>query len=63
VDFSTHPQSVVLKGKTILLTNEDHKRVVTQGIRIIEFINAPFVVNEQPFVLVGDPKSSQLKSF
>jgi hypothetical protein len=60
VGFSTHPQYVVPKGKTTLLTNEDHKRVVIENIRIIEFINAPFVVNEQPFVLVGDPES-QLK--
>jgi hypothetical protein len=62
VDFSTHPQTIVPKGKPILLTNENHKRVVTEGIIIIKFVNAPFVADDQPFVLVGDLKSSKLKS-
>jgi hypothetical protein len=52
--FFAYPQSIVLKGKTILLTNEDHKKVVTQVIGIIEYVNAPFATNEQHFVLVGD---------
>ncbi len=47
----------------VLFTNEDHKKVVIEGIGIIESINAPFVANEQPFVLVGDPKSLNLKLF
>ncbi len=63
VDFCTHLQSIVPKGKTILLTNDDHKKAVTEGIGIIEFVNAPFAADEQPFVLVGDPKSLELKSF
>jgi hypothetical protein len=63
VDFSTHLQFVVPKGKTILLTNEDYKRAIIEGIRIIDFVNAPFAVNEQPFVLVGDLESLELKSF
>jgi hypothetical protein len=46
VNFSTHPQSIVLKGNTIFLTNEDQKSIVIEGIRIIEFVNAPFVVDE-----------------
>jgi len=53
--FFAHFQSIVLKGKTIILTNEDHKRAVIEGIKIIEYVNAPFAANEQPFVLVGDP--------
>jgi hypothetical protein len=63
VGFSTHLQSIVPKRKTILLTNDDHKKAVIEGIGIIEFVNAPFVANEQPFVLDGDPKSLELKSF
>jgi hypothetical protein len=55
VSFFAHPQSIVLKGKTILLTNEDHKKVVRKGTWIIEYVNAPFAANEQPFVLVSDP--------
>ncbi len=47
----------------VVLTNEDHKRVVIEGIGIIESVNAPFVADEQPFVLVGDPKSLDMKSF
>ncbi len=47
----------------VLLTNEDHKKVVIEGIGIIESINAPFVANEQPFVLVANPKSLNLKLF
>ncbi len=46
-----------------MLKNEDHKRVVTKGIWIIEFVNAPLAANEHPFVLIGDPKSIELKSF
>jgi len=49
-------------GKTILLTNEDHKRALIRGIGMVS-INTPLVVNEQPFVLVGDPESLQLKTF
>jgi hypothetical protein len=63
VNFFVHPQFVVPKGETILLTNEDHKRVVIEGIRIIKFINAPFAIDEKPFILVGDLESSKLKSF
>jgi len=55
VNFFAHLQSIVLKWKTIILTNEDHKRVVIKGIKIIEYVNAPFAANEQPFVLIGDP--------
>jgi len=47
----------------VLFTNEDYKKVIIEGIGIIESINAPFVANEQPFVLVGDPKSLNLKLF
>ncbi len=46
----------------VYLSNEDHKRVVTEGIGIIEFINAPFATDEL-FVLVSDPKSLDLKAF
>jgi len=63
VDFSTHPQFVVPKGKTIFPSNEDLKRDVKEGIIIIDYVNAPFAINEQPFVFVGDLESSELKSF
>jgi hypothetical protein len=39
------------------------ERAIIKGIGIIEFVNAPFVEDEKPFVLVGDLKSSELKSF
>jgi hypothetical protein len=60
VDFYAHLQSIAFKEKTILLTNEDHKRALIESIGMVS-LNTPFVVNEQPFVLVGDPESLQLK--
>jgi hypothetical protein len=48
---------------SVIFTNEDHKRAVIEGIWTIGYVNAPFVVDEQPFVLDGDPKSLDLKSF
>ena len=61
IDFYNHPYFVVAKEKTIILTNEDHKRLVREGIDIFMAVNNS--TKNKPFVLVGDPTQDDVKSF
>jgi hypothetical protein len=58
VDFLNHPQSVAAKGKPVILTATDHKRLVSEGLETLKTINDS--IDNKPFVLVGDP---EVKSF
>ena len=62
VDFYNHPQSAV-KGKAVILTVEDHRRLVKEGAQILEVVNTSANSDRPPFLLIGDPESADVKSF
>jgi hypothetical protein len=39
IRFEDHPQSQAGKGKTVVLTLADHKRLVLEGIEILDALN------------------------
>ena len=58
VDFLNHLQSMVAKGKPVILTIADHKKLVSGGLETLKIVNNS--IDNKPFVLVGDP---EVKSF
>ena len=63
VEFCNHPQSVVPKGKTIILTIAYHKVMINEGVKIVEGVNCSVILDHVPFVLVGDHDCAEVKSF
>lgn len=62
LDWCNHPQSIAKRKKTIIL--EDHRRLVQEGIQILNDINEDLNPERETFELLGgDPLTSQLKSF
>jgi hypothetical protein len=62
INYLDHPQSVAPKGKSLVLTAADHKRMVQEGIQIMNKINdsAEEVKGMKPFFLMGDPTAEAL---
>lgn len=54
-NFTHHRQSLSPIGKSIILTIEDHKKVVSDGMGVVH------LVNEGPFLLGGDPLTKEMK--
>lgn len=50
-------------GKVLILRIEDHKRLVKEGIELVERVNAKSDSERSPFVIVGDVDSNQVKCF
>lgn len=64
VDWCNHPQSAVKGKKTVLLTAEDHRQLVLEGVKILEQVNDSLDSEVQTFELIGgDPHCTELKSF
>lgn len=63
IDFSSHPQSMAPKGKSVVPTVADHRVVVVEGIDIQNVVNTEGGSDFTPFVLVGDLDAIELKSF
>ena len=64
VDWCNHPQSITKGKKTIILTTEDHRQFVLEGVDIFNFVNDSLDPTRKTFELIrGDPHSSDLKSF
>lgn len=63
VECLNHPQSQAPKGKTIILTAADHKRLVEDGLRVLEEVNNSVDGGLGPFVVIGDEDATRLKSF
>ena len=62
LDFSSHPMSAS-KGKSIVITIADHKRLITKGIKTLEAANSTIEGSMKPFTLISDPDNEHLKSF
>lgn len=62
LNYIDHPQSFAPKGKSIILIIDDHKKVVVEGMCILDLVNEG-VLGVDPFVLIGDPHIEDIKSF
>ena len=63
LDWCNHPQSIVKGKKTMILTTEDHRRLVLEGVDILKRVNNELDPNRETFELVGgDPHATELKS-
>lgn len=64
VDWCNHPQSIAKGRKTVILTAEDHRQLVLEGVDILNALNASVDPEKQTFqVIGGDPHTTQMKSF
>ena len=60
--YSDHPKEGK-SSKPIILTLADHRRLVEEGVSILQSVNDLISSNDPPFVIVGDVGVPQLKSF
>ena len=64
IEWKDYPQSGPEKGgKVLILTVEDHKCLVKEGLELVEAVNAKSESERPPFVVVGDVNSKQIKCF
>jgi hypothetical protein len=63
IPWTELPQSSVQKGKTLILTAEDYKQAVEDGLAILDMVNRDICAEGGPFVAIGDPKGNSIKSF
>jgi hypothetical protein len=63
VDFYDHLQSVFGKWKSLVMTLDDHKRAVKDGLDIMYHVNESTTSKNKPFLALGDPDSLELKCF
>lgn len=61
--FFSHPQFAAPKGKLVVLTIVDRRAAIFEGVDIPKVANAKSGSDSPPFVLVGDPNATELKSF
>ena len=54
MNYLDHPQSIAPKGKTVLLTPEDHRRLMDEGVHIMNAVNAELEDGLKHFHTVGD---------
>jgi hypothetical protein len=63
IPWTDHPQSTAGKGKTLILTAEDHKQAIVEGLQKLESINSEICSTASTFVCVGDLLQLHQKSF
>jgi hypothetical protein len=63
VPFTDHPQSAAPKEKLMILTIANHKKLVQEGIKIMDTLNNKILCEKKPFAVIGDMESGDLKSF
>ena len=51
------------KMKPLFLTQEDHRHLVDEAVSILQSVNDSILLDDPLFVVVGDVRCSQLKSF
>ena len=54
INFDDHPQSQAKKGKTVTLTSEDHKDLISEGVGIVERVNAGLPEGHRKFNVLGN---------
>lgn len=63
LDFANHPQSTAKKGKPVVLTVSDHKRLVQEGLEILQGVNNNIGGGRPTFEVVGDTESDNVRCF
>jgi hypothetical protein len=54
VDFDDHPQSEAKNGRPLTLTPEDHKRLISEGVEILEGVNVALPDGHKKFTVLGN---------
>lgn len=62
VNYLDHPQSVAPKGKAIVLTTTDHRRLMAEGVDIMNVVNAELQEGMKPFHTVNRSSTSGKQS-
>jgi hypothetical protein len=63
IQFEDHPQSQAGKDKTVVLTLANHKRLVLEGIEILDALNEDIGEEKKTFDVIGDLNSEEVRSF
>jgi hypothetical protein len=63
IQFEDHPQSQAGKGKTVVLIPTDHKRLVLEGIEVLDAFNEDIGREKKTFDVIGDLNSEEVWSF
>ena len=58
-----HPQSEASKGKTVVFTVDDHRKLMREGVEIMEDVNADLGEGNKHFHTLGDLEQPKPKSF
>ena len=54
VNFDDHPQSEAKNGRPLTLTPEDHKRLISEGVEILEGVNSSLPDGHKKFTVLGN---------
>ena len=54
VNFEDHPQSAAKNGRAVTVTLEDHKRLISEGVKIVEAVNASLLEGQKKFMVLGN---------
>ena len=63
IPWAEHPQSTAEKGETLVLTTDNHKVAILDGLKKLERINNDVCVFAPTFVCIGDLVQENIKSF
>ena len=63
ISYCDHPKKEGNSSKPIIYIEIDHKRLVEEGVSILQSVNDSISLDDPQFVVVGDVRVSQLKSF
>ena len=61
--FEDHPHSQAMKGKFVVLTLVDHKKLVHQGADIVKALNTSLEGDIKTFAVIGHLEVEDLRSF
>lgn len=63
VEFANHPQAGTTRANPVTITGADHKRLVEEGIGVMDTVNDSIDSSKPTFQLVGDPDEALMKSY
>ena len=63
VNYLNHPQSEAPKGKSMVLTVEDHRKLIKEGVEVMEAVNAELAEGVKLFYTLGDLEQPRPKRF
>ena len=63
MDFKEHPQSQQKNKKPIILTPEDHKRVIAEGVEIVQLVNGTLPAGHKEFTVLGNLEAHDTRCY